>query len=93
MDLAGWRVGASFAYGWDGKPSSDANVQDAELKESAVNVDIGYTVQDGNWKGSSLALHWTNYDNHSGQPSWTNFKNAFQDEHDIKLTMVIPYSF
>lgn len=91
--MPGWKVGASYVYGWDGKPAADYADQSVEFKESAFNLDISHTVQEGNWKGSSLSLHWTKYDNRSGLPSWTGFKNGFQDEHDIKLTMVVPYSF
>ena len=90
----GWNVGVSYAYGWGGKPASDTTgaAKDAEMKEEAFNLDISYTFQSGDWKGTRIAAHMTKYNNRSGQPSWTTFKNSFQDENDLKLMMVIPYS-
>ncbi|WP_163369616.1 OprD family outer membrane porin [Endozoicomonas acroporae] len=89
----GWSVGASYIYGWDGKPASDYADQSVELKEEAFNLDVAYTFQDGDWKGTRVAAHMTKYNNRSGLDSWTGFKNAFQDENDLKLSLVVPYSF
>ncbi|CAM3745759.1 OprD family outer membrane porin [Parendozoicomonas haliclonae] len=94
LGLTGWRAGASYVYGWDGKPFEDFADQDVELKEEAFNVDVGYTFSEGNLKGSSISVHMTRYNNKSGQDSWEagGFKNAFQDEKDIKVSLVVPFA-
>lgn len=90
--MNGWNAGASFAYGWDGK-SNDPAVTD-KLKEQAWNLDLGYTFQEGQFKGSSIKLHYTDYDLKTDVESWsTAFPNAFQDERDIKLMFFMPFSF
>ena len=91
----GWNVGVSYVYGWGGKPGSivEAGEEGLEMKEEAYNLDISYTFQSGDWKGTRIAAHMTKYRNRSGQAkSWETFRNAFLDENDLKLMMVIPYS-
>ncbi|RED53755.1 OprD family outer membrane porin [Aestuariispira insulae] len=92
LDAPGWKVGASYAYGWDLKGwggNFDAPVKTG-AKESAYNFDVMYTVQDGRFKGTLFKMHYTNYDNQSGEPSWTNYGNLFQDERDVKFQVIVP---
>jgi hypothetical protein len=42
-------------------------------------------------KGASAGLHYTWYVNASKLPSWVGYKNAFQDERDIKLLLCVPF--
>lgn len=92
--LAGWGVGASYAYGWDAKPSSSPQFdQQTRLKESAWNMDLLYTVQEGRAKGTLFKLHYTQYDNHTNIPSWGGgYGNIFQDEKDVKFIVMAPFS-
>ena len=88
----GWRAGASFAYGWDGK-SHDTNVNE-KLEEVAYNLDVGYTFQSGQLKGASVKAHYTIYDLETDVDSWSAaFPNAFRDEKDLKLSFSMPLSF
>lgn len=83
----GWSIGAGYAMGWDG----EAYGISTHLKEQAVNADLSYTFQDGWLQGAAVKLHYTWYDNMTDFPSWDPFQNAFQDEHDIKFSIVIPF--
>jgi hypothetical protein len=85
LPLPGFSLGMGAALGWDGK----AYGYSEHLKEWAFNVDIGYCKPDAPWQGAFVKLHYTEYKNGSSQPSWEAYKNAFQDEHDIKLFMGI----
>ncbi|MCE2571031.1 OprD family outer membrane porin [Motilimonas eburnea] len=89
LGAAGWSTGVSYAYGWGGE-SIEAPTD--ELKENAWNLDIAYTVQDGSFKGTTAKLHYTKYENESDQPSWGAYKNAFQDEQDLKFMIIMPFS-
>jgi hypothetical protein len=91
-DLAdlGWpglSAGLSGAYGWGGK----AHGVRETLRESAWSVDIGYAFPAQRLKGARVSLHYTHYDNKTLQPSWTGFKNLFQDERDIKILFILPW--
>ena len=92
--LAGWKTGASYAYGWDAKPNSTEKNQKRRLIESAYNFDLGYTVQNGLAKDVSMQLHYTKYNNHSNSiPSWGGgYGNIFQDERDIKFIVIVPFT-
>lgn len=94
INLPGWRVGASYIYAWNAKPGSfqpDANMS-RKIKESAWNLDLSYKVQKGRFKDTLFTLHYTNYNNHSNIPSWTEgFANIFQDERDIKFMIIMPF--
>ncbi|OCG10916.1 chitoporin [Gilliamella sp. wkB292] len=92
--LTGWKAGVSYAYGWDAKPSKDKQYnQKKRLIESAYNFDLGYTVQNGWIKDTSLQLHYTRYNNHTNIPSWGGgYGNIFQDEHDIKFIVTVPFT-
>ncbi|ORF44935.1 OprD family outer membrane porin [Gilliamella apicola] len=92
--LTGWRTGASYAYGWDAKPSTNKQFnQKKRLVESAYNFDLGYTVQNGWIKDTSLQLHFTKYNNHTNIPSWGGgYGNIFQDERDIKFIVIVPFT-
>ncbi|OCG24860.1 chitoporin [Gilliamella sp. wkB108] len=92
--LAGWKTGASYAYGWDAKPNSLAENQKYRLIESAYNLDLGYTVQNSWAKDTSFQLHYTKYNNHSNSiKSWEGgYGNIFQDERDIKFIVTLPFT-
>lgn len=85
--LPGLFAAVSFAYGWGGKSIETST----RLEEYAFGFDIGYTVQEGHFAGSSLKLHYTDYRNRTHLPSWQAFQNAFQDERDIKILLTIPF--
>ncbi len=93
-NLAGWSVGASYAYGWDAKPSSAPIYdQSQRLKESAYSLDAAYVLQDGRAKGTMFKLHFTQYDNHSDLPSYGGgYNNIFQDERDVKFMVIAPFT-
>ncbi|OCG69309.1 OprD family outer membrane porin [Gilliamella sp. Fer4-1] len=92
--FAGWKTGASYAYGWDAKPNSTAKNQKQRLIESAYNFDLSYSIQNGLAKDTSFQLHYTKYNNHSNSiPSWGGgYGNIFQDERDIKFIVTIPFT-
>ncbi|MBV4412373.1 OprD family outer membrane porin [Enterobacteriaceae bacterium YMB-R22] len=93
-NLPGWALGASWAYGWDAKPSTNPVFdQSQRLKESAYSLDAMYTVQEGRAKGTLFKLHFTEYDNHSDIPSWSGgYGNIFQDERDVKFMVIAPFT-
>lgn len=92
--MPGWAVGTSYAYGWDARPSTNPIYdQSRRLKESAWNMDLLYTVQQGPIKDASFKLHYTHYQNHSDIPSWGGgYGNVFQDEKDIKFIVMAPFT-
>jgi len=92
--LPGWAVGTSWAWGWDARPSTNPLYdQNRRLKESAWNLDLLYTLQQGPAKGTSFKLHYTRYNNHSSLPSWSGgYGNIFQDEKDIKFIVMAPFT-
>ncbi len=87
LPVPGFSVGLGAALGWDG----EAYGYSEHLKEWAFNFDIGYVKPDGPFKGAFIKLHYTEYKNDSSQPSWVAYKNAFQDEHDLKLFAGVPF--
>ncbi len=100
-NLPGWAVGASTVYAWDAKPSTwslDDNgnkqsIASTKIKESAYSLDAMYTVQEGRAKGTLFKLHFTQYDNHSDNPSWGGgYGNMFQDERDVKFIVIAPFT-
>ncbi len=88
LGLAGWRAAVSGAYGWGGV----AEGYPYKLREAAFGLDLSYTVDQGFLEGAVFALHFTRYDNKTDLPSWRYFNNAFQDEHDLKFSLVVPLS-
>lgn len=92
--LPGWAVGTSYAYGWDARPSSNPVYDQSQRRsESAWNMDLRYTVQQGRAKDTQINLHYTRYRNHSDIPSFSNgYGNMFQDEKDVRLTVVAPFT-
>jgi hypothetical protein len=94
-------VGASYVYGWDAKPADwyinaagqrEDNASN-KIKESSYSLDALYTVQEGRAKGTLFKLHFTQYDNHSENPSWGGgYGNMFQDERDVKFIVIAPFT-
>jgi hypothetical protein len=85
----GFEAGLSYSHGWDGK----AYGYSAHLKERAWAVDLIYAIPDGPLKGATVKAHYMQYTNDTGLNDWQGFKNAFQDEHEFKLLITIPFSF
>ena len=92
--LPGWTIGTSYAWGWDAKPSSNPQWQQQQrIRESAWNLDLLYTVQQGRAKDTLFKLHFTRYDNHSDTASFGGgFGNIFQDEKDVKFIVIAPFT-
>lgn len=86
LGLDGWRAAVSGAYGWGGRAPGAPE----KFSEAAYGLDLSYTVPDGFLEGAVFALHFTQYENRTNIPSWEYYHNAFQDEHDIKFSLVIP---
>lgn len=92
-NLPGWKIGTAYVYAWDAKPNNLAADQNYRLKESAWNLTLMHEMQSGLAKGTRFRLHYTQYDNHSDFPSWGGgYGNVFQDEKDIKFTVVAPFT-
>ncbi|SBW06304.1 conserved exported hypothetical protein [uncultured delta proteobacterium] len=85
----GFEAGLTYSHGWDGK----AYGYSTRLNERAWAADLIYTVPDGPLKGATVKAHYMQYTNSTGLNDWQGFKNAFQDEHDFKLLITIPFSF
>lgn len=92
--LAGWKVGASYVWGWDARPASLPRVDLSQrLKASAWNLDPIYQIQQGRARDTLFKLHDTRYDNHSDLPGYSGgYGNIFQDEKDIKFMVVVPFT-
>ncbi|MGL5102880.1 MAG: OprD family outer membrane porin [Plesiomonas sp.] len=92
MGAPGWAVGVSGAYGWDAEyVYGKSNLTGG--KESAVNFDVMYTLQDGYAKGTLFKLHYTNYKNHQDELGSWAYPNMFTSEHDVKFHIIMPLSF
>ncbi|MDR3352304.1 MAG: OprD family porin [Zoogloeaceae bacterium] len=87
LPAPGFTIGASAAHGWGGRVYGVRE----RLKERAWSLDFSYRVPSGPLKGARLALHYTHYDNKTHEPSWTGFKNLFQDERDLKFSIILPW--
>lgn len=85
----GFEAGLIYSHGWDGR----AYGYSTRLNERAWATDLMYTVPDGPLKGAAVKAHYMQYTNSTGLGDWQGFKNAFQDEHDFKLLVSIPFSF
>ncbi|MDR3073597.1 MAG: OprD family porin, partial [Deltaproteobacteria bacterium] len=85
----GFAAGITYSHGWDGH----AHGHSGRLNEWALGFDLSYTVPEGPLKDTSIRAHYTEYTNKSDMPDWQGFKNAFQDEHDFKLLVIVPFSF
>ncbi|MDR1662016.1 MAG: hypothetical protein LBR95_06270, partial [Azoarcus sp.] len=86
LSLPGLSLAVSAVRGQGGKVYGVRET----LSESAWSVELGYLAPSGAFKGARASLHYTRYDNRTRQPSWEGFKNLFQDEHDLKLLLVLP---
>ena len=86
--LNGWQVGGSVVHGWGG----EAYGVTQKLSERAYSVDLAYMRREGALKGTVVSIHYTHYNNRTNLPSWQGFKNAFQDERDIKFMISIPFN-
>jgi hypothetical protein len=87
LPFSGVSLGASMVNGWGGRVYG----VDESLKERSWSLDLGYTIPSGALKNTRASLHYTHYDNKTRLPSWTGYKNLFQDERDIKFLIVMPW--
>lgn len=93
-NLPGWQAGSAYVYAWNAKPSSDPQFdQSRRLKESALTIDIFYTIQEGRTKDTQFQLHYTRYKNHSDIPTYKGgYANIFQSEKEINFTITAPFT-
>lgn len=63
-----------------------------ELVEYSGSVFANYAIQGGALKGAHVGMYYTRYVNDANTPNWTGYSNAFQDENDLKVTLVIPFT-
>ncbi|GAL12682.1 N-acetylglucosamine-regulated outer membrane porin [Vibrio astriarenae] len=63
-----------------------------ELVEYSGSVFANYAIQSGALKDAVFGVYFTSYVNDSNAPNWTGYTNGFQDENDLKVTLVIPLS-
>ncbi len=89
LGWVGWSAGFSLVRGWGGKAYGYTET----LKERAYTIDLGYKITSGRLKETLITLHYIRYDNQTDLPSWTGFKNAFQDERDIKFIVTVPWNW
>jgi hypothetical protein len=87
LDFPGLTLTLSAARGWGGQ----AHGVEQELKESAWSLDLTWRVPAGILKDTRVSLHYTHYNNKTGLPSWTGYKNLFQDERDLKFFVIMPW--
>ena len=85
----GLQAGVSLAGGY-----APATVPDADkLREYALSVFASRTLAPETLKGARLSLHATRYVNKTRAPNWgPPYTNLFQDEHDLKLILSLPFS-
>ena len=89
LPISGFSAGLGYAFGFDGKAYGTAR----HLKESAWTADVGYLhKKKGLLEGAWIKAHYTHYTNRTNLPSWEPFKNAFQNERDIKILAGIPFA-
>ncbi|MDL2259385.1 hypothetical protein LJB99_00705, partial [Deltaproteobacteria bacterium OttesenSCG-928-K17] len=86
LGLHGVKAAVSGAYGWGGQNWKTHK----NFSEAALGLDLSYTVDQGFLEGAVFAVHFTRYDNRSKFGDWDTFLNSFQDEHDVKFSMIIP---
>ncbi len=73
-----------------GAKSDQANID--ELVEYSGSIFLDYAFQTGTLKGAHLGMYYTNYVNDSNAGNWDPYSNAFQDETDLKVTLVVPFT-
>lgn len=88
LPAKGFSVGAGAAFGFDGRGYGTAE----HFKEWAFTFDINYVRPAGAFAGTFVKLHYTEYRNGTGQPSWGAYRNGFQSERDVRLLIGIPFS-
>ncbi|MDR2364257.1 MAG: OprD family outer membrane porin [Zoogloeaceae bacterium] len=87
IGAAGVTATLSAARGWGGKAYGVRQT----LKENAWSLDLTWIVPSGTLKNTRVTLHYTHYDNKTRLPSWTGYKNLFQDERDLKFFVIVPW--
>jgi len=78
-------VNGVYAFG------ADAEGYD-ELVEYSGSLFINYLIQSGSLQGASIGAYTTYYVNDSNAPSRDGYTNGFQDETDLKILLMIPFS-
>ncbi|MFD2165059.1 OprD family outer membrane porin [Thalassotalea euphylliae] len=89
----GWRIGASLVYGWGAIRwlNGEEDKRAPRGEEWAYNIDIGFTFQEGYFKGASINLHYTDYNNRQDELGSWYYPNMFTSERDVKLLINIPW--
>jgi hypothetical protein len=87
LPTPGLTLTASAVRGWGGQVRGVRE----HLEETAWSLDLTYRIPAGTFKDARLSLHYTHYDNKTHAPSWTGFKNLFQDERDLKFFVILPW--
>ena len=88
MFFNGLTAGMGYAFGFDGRAYGASE----HLKESAWIAEISYTHERKDaLEGAWVKVHYTHYNNHTNYPSWSPYRNAFQDERDVKVMLGIPF--
>lgn len=87
MGATGFSAGVSGVYAFGAKDDSYD-----ELIEYSYSVFLNYAFQTGSLKGASMGMYYTDYTNDSNADNWAGYTNAFQDETDLKVTLVVPFT-
>ncbi|MDR3038844.1 MAG: hypothetical protein LBV21_06115 [Candidatus Adiutrix sp.] len=61
-----------------------------KLSEAALGLELAWAVPESRLKGTVITLHFTDYNNRGGAADGYPYRNAFQDERDVKFSLVIP---
>ncbi|CAM4233171.1 multidrug transporter [Vibrio agarivorans] len=91
-DFSDWGA-PGFSAGINGVYAFGAEAEGFdELVEYSGSVFANYAIQGGALKDAIFGVYFTSYVNDSNAPNWTGYTNGFQDENDLKVTLVIPLS-
>ncbi|WP_037027385.1 OprD family outer membrane porin [Psychromonas aquimarina] len=89
LGAPGFSAGVNAVYAFGAK-SDQANID--ELVEYSGSIFLNYAFQTGTLKGAQMGMYYTNYVNDSNAANWDPYSNAFQDETDLKVTLVVPFT-
>jgi hypothetical protein len=63
-----------------------------ELVEYSGSIFFNYAIQTYPLNDADFGMYYTNYVNDSNAPDWVPYSNAFQDESDLKVMLVVPFT-
>ena len=87
MGATGLSVGVSGVYAF----GAQAEGYD-ELVEYSGSAFLSYAIQNGALKGANFGMYATYYVNDSNADNWAGYTNGFQDESDLKVTFMMPFT-